>query len=287
MRPLPREEATPPVTNRCLVGLGCRGVRSTEVHLNTRSAPTPAGAPCRRLCAIAEQLLGLVGLAGAEQAARVHLPQQPGPRVGRRRERAAAATTDQRYLRSAAVDARPGAAPRRVSSVADVGQAVADDRPLSASADRREQVASTVRALLAASGTAPGALRGAVVADLRVPRRPPRARSTPGRTRCRRCRLVEPSTSARRCAPSATMPLPCAEPVSPATTTWPPALASCGDQVELGLTGVDVLGQRAGADHDDRLGRLDALRVGADHVQPGETAQHRLRSVASPCPTRT
>src|SRR5215472_11104372 len=39
VKPLPREEATPPVTNRCLVGAATgASVRSTEVHGNTAGA---------------------------------------------------------------------------------------------------------------------------------------------------------------------------------------------------------------------------------------------------------
>src|SRR3954451_20335217 len=91
VRPLPSEEATPPVTNRCLVLPA--GVRSTEVHANT-VAPSEREASARSagVAALEFRQLGqhvvrppdvLVG----EQAARVHLPDQPGPGVGRRRER--------------------------------------------------------------------------------------------------------------------------------------------------------------------------------------------------------
>ncbi len=67
--PFPRDEATPPVTNRCLVGCA---IRSTEVHANTvlaarshslRDAPANAADRAGLLRRAGEQCVGALGRA--------------------------------------------------------------------------------------------------------------------------------------------------------------------------------------------------------------------------------
>src|SRR3954467_5948566 len=74
VRPLPSDDATPPVTNRCLEGRwldASPGVRSTEVHANTKGgsvwSPWAGGSHSLRR----------VG-----QARRVELVEEAGPGVG-------------------------------------------------------------------------------------------------------------------------------------------------------------------------------------------------------------
>src|SRR4051794_37514022 len=91
VRPLPSEEATPPVTNRCLVLPA--GVRSTEVHANTvdTSARAPsarrAGAAVLQFPRLRQQAMRPPDVLVGQQPAGVHLTDQPGPRVRGRRER--------------------------------------------------------------------------------------------------------------------------------------------------------------------------------------------------------
>src|SRR5579859_2685111 len=126
--PLPKDEATPPVTKRCLVGqLLPAGVRSTEVHANTSPrACVESGTRRADGTHLAERVLGF---GCTEQAARVRLAQQPGTCVGGGRERRRG--RDDHHRDVAALRRNGGLAPQRgergtdrvADRAADFGQA--------------------------------------------------------------------------------------------------------------------------------------------------------------------
>ena len=325
VRPLPSEEATPPVTNRCLVAKRAEaGVRSTEVHANTdgcRASRSRHAARRRSSIGAATRRRPSGRRAASEPASRattvartsssVSRPlaciwrMQPGPGVGRRARTAPPRRRPRSRTAGRAATTARSVARRRQHLDAGRGAAAgrASRRPRPAGRARTPPARRRLRRRRDVHGLRGGrwpdsrrgreqrvgALLRTVVPDLALARAGQRQH---GRDLPEGGVGVVDRRDARRLAGRGRARAPTRPPpVGRVRVTGDDDVAAGAGQRrhqrQLGLAGV-VLGRHAAVpEHDHGRRRRDRAAVEGDHVQRGEPAEHLGQVGGWPLPSRT